>query len=123
MNLLRVNKHLIGVDIDQTPKMDQQYYKITHALMQTSCDTLRTKVLNRIRTQDLSALCIQLHRIGGVEWSEVDQSDVMMAFHHNPMFTQEQFHTSLKAHEAGFLDKPASFLARINIEYEMCAKN
>ena len=51
VNLLRMNKHLLGVDIDSTPKMDGQWFKITEPLMQTSCDTIRNKVLSRIETQ------------------------------------------------------------------------
>lgn len=46
-----MNKNLLGVDIDNTPKMDGQWYKVTAPLMQTSCETLRTKVLSRIATQ------------------------------------------------------------------------
>lgn len=51
INLLRVNKHLVGFDIDDMPLMDSRYHKVTNTLMQTSCDTLRTKILSRISTQ------------------------------------------------------------------------
>jgi hypothetical protein len=51
INLLRMNKHLLGVDIDTTEKMDGQWFKITQPLMESSCDTLRTKILSKIETK------------------------------------------------------------------------
>jgi hypothetical protein len=51
INLLRMNKHLLGVDIDTTEKMDGQWYKITAPLMESSCETLRTKILSKIETK------------------------------------------------------------------------
>lgn len=57
INLLRVNRGLLGVDIDTIPKMDEQWYKITHPLMATSCDIIRQKILSR---QGLSSLSLSL---------------------------------------------------------------
>lgn len=51
INLLRMNKHLLGVDIDTTEKMDGQWYKITQPLMDSSCETLRSKILSKIETK------------------------------------------------------------------------
>jgi hypothetical protein len=119
INLLRINRHLLGVDIDNTPKMDGQWYKITEPLMQTSCEALRTKVLSKIATQDLTQLQVQLHRIGGVEWSHIDDADTLMTFAPNPDWDEETLRTNLHAHERNFTEKPSTFMARIRIEYEM----
>jgi hypothetical protein len=57
INLLRMNKHLLGVDIDTTEKMDGQWYKITAPLMESSCETLRTKILSKIETKVSLLFC------------------------------------------------------------------
>jgi hypothetical protein len=119
INLLRMNRHLLGVDIDNTPKMDGQWYKITEPLMQTSCEALRTKVLSKIATQDLTQLQVQLHRIGGVEWAHVDDADTLMTFVPNPEWDAETLRINLHAHERNFTEKPSTFMARIRIDYEM----
>lgn len=119
INLLRMNKHLLGVDIDSTPKMDGQWFKITEPLMQTSCDTLRTKVLSRIATTDLTTMQVQLQRIGGTDWGHVSSTDAMMTFAPNPAWDPATFKTHLAAHEKNFTEKPATFMARIHLEYEI----
>lgn len=119
INLLRQNKNLLGVDIDNIPKMDGQWYKITEPLMQTSCDTLRQKVLSRISTQDLTSMQVQLHRIGGTDWSHVSSTDALMTFAPNPSWDATTFQTNLAAHEKNFTEKPATFMARIHLEYEI----
>jgi hypothetical protein len=57
INLLRMNKHLLGVDIDTTEKMDGQWFKITQPLMESSCETLRTKILSKIETKVNTYTC------------------------------------------------------------------
>lgn len=56
INLLRINKHVVGVDVDKQPKMDGQWHKITQSLFDSSCDTIKTRILARIRTHDLNDL-------------------------------------------------------------------
>ena len=56
-----MNKHLLGVDIDTTEKMDGQWYKITQPLMESSCETLRTKILSKIETKVNSQLDLEHH--------------------------------------------------------------
>ena len=119
VSLLRVNKNLLGIDLDEIPKMDNQWYKITAPLMQTSCDILRSKVLSRIATQDLTSLQIQLHRIGGVDWAHCTAMDTMMTFKPNPTWSAQEYKVHQRAHEKDFTEKPATFMARIQIEYEI----
>ena len=119
INLLRMNKQVLGVDVDKMTKMDGQWYKIMRALMQTSCDAIRTKILNKIATQDMTALNVQLHRVGGVDWGHVDSSDTLMSFAADPSWDHATLKANLQAHEYNFTEKPAVFMARIQVDYEM----
>jgi hypothetical protein len=91
VNLLRMNRALLGVDIDTCTKMDGQFYKITVPLMQSSCDTLRNKVLSRIATQDLTRIQVQLHRLGGTDWAHVSDTDALLTFAPNPTWSVTRF--------------------------------
>lgn len=119
INLLRINKHVVGVDVDDQPKMDGQWHKITQSLFESSCDTISTRVLSKIKTHDLNEMTIQLHRLGGVDWSHVGGADALMTFVPDPTWDQQTIETHMKAHEQAFTDKPCTFMARILLEYEM----
>lgn len=114
-----MNKQLLGMDIDQTQKMDGQWFKLTNALMETSCDTLRSKVLGRIKTWDLNNVQIQLHRIGGVPWDSLSAEDVQQTMLHSPAMPEEARREQLSQHRRSTLEKPNVFMARILIEYEI----
>jgi hypothetical protein len=60
INLLRINKHLVGVDVDEQPKMDGQWHKVTQSLFDSSCDTINTRILARIQTQNLNDMTVRL---------------------------------------------------------------
>lgn len=107
INLLRINKHIIGVDVDEqtryiicccccwnlcfvfhllsfhnksssrvpddltattkkkTCRMDGQWIKITKNLFDSSCDTIKTRILKNMDTVNLNEISVQLHRMGG----------------------------------------------------------
>jgi hypothetical protein len=119
INLLRMNKHLLGVDIDTTEKMDGQWFKITQPLMASSCETLRSKILSKIETKDLNSFQLQLHRIGGVDWSHVTNTDALMTFNPHPSWTPAETKTNLQAHQKNFGEKPSVFMARLHLVYEL----
>ena len=119
INLLRMNKEVLGIDIDATPKMDNQWFKITQSLMQTSCDALRTKVLSKIATQDLTNLHVQLHRVGTQSWDQMDNTDALLTFNADPTWDNNTLQAKLHAHALSFTEKPGVFMARIKLEYEM----
>lgn len=54
VNLMRVNKQALGVDIDTATKMDDEWYKVAQPLFQTACQAIRGKILSKIATQDLA---------------------------------------------------------------------
>jgi hypothetical protein len=62
---------------------------------------------------------IQLHRIGGVEWSHVNGADALMSFMPDPTWDPHTLETHIKAHQQSFAEKPCTFMARIQLEYEM----
>jgi hypothetical protein len=128
VNLLRINKHIVGVDIDDQPRMDGQWLKITRNLFDSSCDTIRHKILARIHTRDLTnvsvhfffrlfcfffncplalfftlaflslGLQVQLHRIGGVDWSHVSTADALMSFKPDPTWDHSTLEANIKVH-------------------------
>lgn len=119
INLLRMNKTLLGVDVDKIPKMDNQWYKITHELMRSSCDTLRNRVLSQIKTANLMQMNAQIHRVGGMEWDTADHVDTLASFSPDPTWNQETVRTSLQQHETDFVEKPCVFMCRLHLEYEI----
>lgn len=44
-HLIRINKELIGVDIDQVPLIDGAWIKMTRGLFECACETIRTRIL------------------------------------------------------------------------------
>lgn len=114
-----MNKNLVGFDIDKAVVMDNAWYKIGSDLMMTANETLRTRVLPKVRTSDLSRLAVQLHRIGGVPWNHVDPTDTLMSFNADPSWDSDTLRTNLQAHESNYTEKPAVFLCRLALEYEI----
>lgn len=120
INLLRMNTAVLGVDIDTCPKMDGEWYKLAKPLLTSCCETIRTQILSRMEPpRDLTQMCVQLHRLGGVDWSHVDGSDVLQTFAPDPQWDSATLRTHMHAHERNFTEKPGSFMARIHLEYEM----
>ena len=103
INLLRANHDLLGSKIDDHQKLDNEWYKVSKQVMSTCCATLRTKVLNRISFNDLNLFQIQLKRLDAREWTQ--SSDIL----------QEH----VREDEASILDRPCSFMSRIELTYEI----
>lgn len=64
-------------------------------------------------------LQVQLHRIGGVDWSHVNGADALMSFNPDPSWDAATMEANIKAHQQNFADKPCTFMARIQLDYEM----
>lgn len=120
IDLLRVNKDMLGADIDAQQLIDDQYYKVAQQVFQTCCKTLRAKVLSRISTQDLNTFSLQLHRIGTDNWLDMqDGSEIMTGMDAYPTWTPEQRLESEAQYLATALKKPCMFTATLEIEYEI----
>lgn len=99
--------------------MDGQWLKITKNLFESSCDTIKTRILNNMDTVNLNEISVQLHRMGGQDWAQVNTAEALMSFTPDPTWTQQQLEANIKAHEQAFTEKPAAFMARIHLQYEM----
>lgn len=118
--LLRVNKHLLGADIEEQVPMDNQWFKITRQVLNSCCTMLRQKVLSRVSTRDLNQFTIQLHRIGEPNWDAVgDGTDLLSDFIPNPTWTNDQRIDAEARYMEMMLKKPCTYMSRLELEYEI----
>lgn len=117
--LLRANKELLGADIDQTPKVDDQWHKVSRQVFKTCCNTLRTKVLSRIATRDLNSFSVQLHRLQDREWGDLDEAHALASFHVDHTWQPNDKTKYTRQHFANLLNTPYAYTARIELEYEI----
>lgn len=103
ISLLRANTELLGSKIDDHVKIDGEWFKVSKQVLSTCCNTLRSKVLSRISFNDLNSLQVQLKRLDAREWTE--HGEVLSEFMHGS--------------DSSILDKPCSFMARIELTYEI----
>eukprot|EP00961_Rhodomonas_salina_P268976 3634785-Rhodomonas_salina.3 len=118
--LLRVNKDLLGADIDEQHMIDGQWYKVSRQVLSSCCNTLRTKVLSRIATRDLNTFSVQLHRIGNDNWGELCYcAEFLQDMPHDIGWCADQ----RQAAEGKWMElqmrKPCSYMATIELEYEI----
>lgn len=120
VGLLRNNAHLIGCDIDSQKKLEGSYYKISRPVLKTCCDTLRQKVLNKMQSQDLNTLSVQIHRLNATGWEDLgDGSLAMKNFKLKAGCSLEEEEEAKRKHLRQFTSTPYSYMARIKIKYEL----
>lgn len=120
IDLLRVNKELLGADIDAQNLIDGQWYKVSKQVLSSCCNTLRNKVLSRVSTRDLNTFSVQLHRLGSDNWAELgDGAEFLQGMPQDISWNAEQ----KQAAETKWLElqmkKPCSYTATVEIEYEI----
>lgn len=118
--LLRVNKDMLGADIDEQHMIDGRWYKVSRQVLSSCCNALRTKVLSRIATRDLNTFSVQLHRIGNENWGELgDGAEFLQDMPHDISWSAEE----RQAAEAKWMElqmkKPCAYMATIDLEYEI----
>jgi hypothetical protein len=102
ISLLKANSDLLGTEISDDKRIDGEWYKVSKTVLATCCNTLRSKVLNKIAFNNLMDFHVGLKRLDAKEWTH--ESDVLLeASHVDP----------------NVLDKPCSFMARIEMTYEL----
>lgn len=106
--LLRHNSELIGCKIDDQPKIDQEWFKMSRQVLASCCQTLRAKVLSKVTSHDLNLFQVQIKRLNAETWD--DMNDLGVA-HCSANLTKEQ--------AADFLTTPYSYMARLRIKYEI----
>ena len=103
ISLLKANTDLLGSELRDDQKIDGEWFKVSKPVLGTCCNTLKTKVLSKISASNLMDLNVQLKRIDASGWE--DPSDVL-----------SEHSTALGA---SLVDNPYSFMARMELTYEL----
>ena len=104
--LLRHNAGLIGCKIDEQPKIDQEWYKVTRQVLSACCQTLRTKVLSKVTSHDLNLFQVQIRRLNAETWDDMNDLGAVAQ-----CLTKED--------ASSFISTPYSYMARLQIKYEI----
>ena len=119
VGLLRHNAEMIGCNIDAQPVIDGEWYKLTRQVLSTCCATLRTKVLSKVLTQDLSNFSVQLTRLDAHAWDDLGNGSVpLQGFVSSPTWTDAELDMNKEHHLRQFVTTPYQYVARIQLEYE-----
>jgi hypothetical protein len=103
ISLLKANTDLLGSELRDDQRIDGEWFKVSKQVLSTCCNTLKAKVLTKIHVNNLMDLQVQLRRIDANSWDE--QSDILHE------------HTTMLG--ANLLDNPYSFMARLELTYEL----
>jgi hypothetical protein len=118
--VLRYNAHLIGCDVDAQKKVEGTWIKVSKQVLKVCCDTIREKVLAKMKTYDLNTLSLQIHRINAVGWEDLGDGTVAMSnFKLKSSWTPEEEDTAKRNHLRKFTSTPYTYAARIKIKYEV----
>lgn len=116
--LLRFNQSLLGCNIDQMPKLEEEYYKVSKQVMSTCFQTIRDDVLSHMQTRDLNQFTLQLRRLNNTPWDELDHT-AELGLELDPSLTDDAKTARKQHHIKEFLTKPYSYIARLEFEYEI----
>lgn len=118
--LLRANKDLLGCDIDKQQKIDNAWFKVDKKTFQTSCNTLRNKVLSKVDTKNLNDFSVELHRVGTRDWLDLGAGeDALVTFQTPANATKEDINTLEAKHMERFCEQKHSYFARLEITFEV----
>ena len=116
--LLRANKDLLGSDIDEQPKIDNEWFKVTKTVFQTCCNTLRKKILPRLNTKDLTKFSVQLHRLNGEDWDDLNESH-LTGLQINASWDKETKDTAKTTYTNALNETVFSYYGRLELTYEI----
>ena len=102
VSLLKANSDLLGTEMTDDRKVDGEWFKVSKTVLATCCNTLKSRVLSKVTTNDLTNLHVNLSRLDAKEWT--DDSDVLR---------------EASIHTPNIIDKPCSFMARLEMTYEL----
>jgi len=120
IGLLQHNEEMLGCKLDQQPLVEGEWYKLARYVMSTCCQTIRTKVLSKIVSQDLNMLTIQAHRIDANNWDDLgDGSIALQGFTPNHTWSEKEHSAAKEHHLRQFLEAPYHYFARVMLEYEV----
>jgi len=102
--LLRANSDVVGTKVDESAKIDGEWFKVSKQVVDTCCNVLQSKVLTKMNCQDLNQMQVQLKRLDAKEWTDI--GDVLTEY--------------MDDHEdSSIFDRPCSFHARLELTYEI----
>lgn len=120
VSVLRYNSHLIGCDVDAQKKVEGTWIRVSKQVLKVCCDTIREKVLSKMKTYDLNTLSMQIHRINAVGWEDLGDGTVAMSnFKLKSSWTPEEEDAAKRNHLRKFTSTPYTYAARIKIKYEV----
>jgi hypothetical protein len=120
INLIRMNKGMLGVDIDTIPKMDNEWYKLSQPLMNSCCDAIKSNILSKMEQTDLFNFTLQAHPLSGGDWaSNVDMHDMMQSFFPDPSWSKTDLQLHTAAHQKNFLERPGVLHLRMEVKYSI----
>lgn len=120
VGLLRHNADLIGCNIDSQPVIDGEWYKITRQVLSTCCSTIRSKVLNKVLTQDMNMFNVQLHRLDANAWDDLGNGTLaLQGFTEKSKWTAAELAEAKDKHLRQFVTTPYQYVARIELEYKV----
>lgn len=120
IDLLRVNKDILGSDIDELGLLDDQFHKISRQVLTTCNNMIRNKVLSRVSTRDLNNFSVQLHPLNDSAWTDHGAgSEIVMDMPVNPMWTASQQDDAETQFAQAQQRKVCSYVARMELEYEI----
>jgi len=102
VSLLKANSDLLGTEMTDDRKVDGEWFKVSKQVLATCCNTLKSRVLSKVTTNDLTDLHVVLNRLDAKEWT--DDSDVLR---------------ETSSHTPNIIDKPCSFMTRLEMTYEL----
>jgi|APCry1669189070_1035195.scaffolds.fasta_scaffold46074_1 hypothetical protein len=122
IGLLRHNQDIIGCDVDKMPKIDGRLFKLSRQILASCCNTLRTKILSKMLTQDMNMFSLQLHRIGAETWDDFgDGTTALQGFRVKSKWSPEDVEREKEHHLRQFATTPYHYIARLQLEYEVPA--
>ena len=106
--ILRHNAGMIGCKIDDQPKIDQEWFKVTRQVLNACCQTIRSKVLRHVTSNDLNLLQVQIKRLNSENWDDMNDLGAILT-------------ASVVSKEDAekFLTTPYTYMARLQVEYEI----
>jgi hypothetical protein len=119
INLIRMNSDMLGVKIDDIPKMDGEWYKLSQPLMTSCCDAIKSNILSKMTQTDLFNFTLQAHPLHSTDWMDADHSDVMQTFFPDAAWTKDQLQMHMQAHQRNFLERPGVLHLRMEIKYSV----
>lgn len=123
ISLLRANKDLLGSDIDEQPRIDDEWYKVQKNVFATCCSTLRKKILPKLNTKDLTKFSVQLHRMNGDEWGDFhgcEETLINLPYNMNgEAWNADKHKIAVKQAMERMSKQTYSYFARLELIYEI----